>query len=122
MNPTVISLVEWLIKLVRVYFIAGFIFAVLFSIFGVQRTDPGARGIAPFLSVNYYSWCQHFLAYVCPKADSEVNSIRLSKMPTVRQRNFQHLKEANVILISSQSPFIFFDYPGHHTPCRCYLS
>lgn len=48
MNPTVISLIEWLIKLVRVYFIAGFIFAVLFSLFGVQRTDPGARGIAPF--------------------------------------------------------------------------
>lgn len=47
MNAFVISLVEWLIKLVQVYFIAGFIFAVLFSLFGVQRTDPAARGLAP---------------------------------------------------------------------------
>ncbi|MEM9163922.1 MAG: hypothetical protein AAGC54_12745 [Cyanobacteria bacterium P01_F01_bin.4] len=47
MNTFAISLVEWLIKLVQVYFIAGLIFAILFSLFGVQRTDPSARALAP---------------------------------------------------------------------------
>ncbi|MEA5467091.1 hypothetical protein [Leptothoe sp. PORK10 BA2] len=42
-----ISLVEWFLKLVRVYWIAGLIFAIFFSLFGVQRTDPAARGLAP---------------------------------------------------------------------------
>ena len=48
MNSFAVTLVEFLIKAVQVYFAAGLIFAVLFSLFGVQRTDPGAQGIAPF--------------------------------------------------------------------------
>ena len=48
MDSFAITLVEFLIKVVQVYFIAGLIFAVLFSLFGVQRTDPGAQGFAPF--------------------------------------------------------------------------
>lgn len=48
MDPFAVALVEFLIKAVQVYFIAGLIFAVLFSLLGVQRTDPGARGLAPF--------------------------------------------------------------------------
>lgn len=42
------TLVEGVIKIVRVYFAAGVIFAIFFSLVGVQRTDSGARGIAPF--------------------------------------------------------------------------
>lgn len=48
MDPFAIALVEFLIKVVQVYFAAGLIFAVLFSLLGVQRTDPGAQGLAPF--------------------------------------------------------------------------
>ncbi|MEO0434790.1 MAG: hypothetical protein AAF151_24175 [Cyanobacteria bacterium J06656_5] len=47
MDTFAITLVEFLIRAVRVYFTAGLIFAVLFSLLGVQRTDPGARGLAP---------------------------------------------------------------------------
>ncbi|MBT9310972.1 hypothetical protein [Leptothoe kymatousa] len=48
MDPFAITFVEFLIKAIRVYFIAGLIFAVLFSLLGVQRTDPGAKSFAPF--------------------------------------------------------------------------
>lgn len=48
MDPFAIVLVESLIKVLQGYFFVGLIFAVLFSLLGVQRTDPGARGIAPF--------------------------------------------------------------------------
>ncbi|MEL6334206.1 MAG: hypothetical protein AAFQ76_16630, partial [Cyanobacteria bacterium J06626_26] len=48
MNAFAVTLVEFLTRAVRVYFTAGLIFAVLFSLLGVQRTDPGARGLAPF--------------------------------------------------------------------------
>ncbi|NEQ50946.1 MAG: hypothetical protein F6K11_12565 [Leptolyngbya sp. SIO3F4] len=48
MDSFSVTLVEFLIKVVQVYFIAGLIFAVLFALFGVQRTDPGAQGFAPF--------------------------------------------------------------------------
>ncbi|MEO0736633.1 MAG: hypothetical protein AAFZ35_07465, partial [Cyanobacteria bacterium J06649_12] len=39
MDTFAITLVEFLIRAVRVYFTAGLIFAVLFSLLGVQRTD-----------------------------------------------------------------------------------
>ena len=48
MNPFAVSFVEFLIKAVQVYFTVGLIFAVIFSLFGVQRTDSGAQGFAPF--------------------------------------------------------------------------
>ncbi|MBX2862431.1 MAG: hypothetical protein KTR27_02675 [Leptolyngbyaceae cyanobacterium MAG.088] len=48
MNAFAIALIECLLKAVQIYFIAGLIFAIVFSLLGVQRTDPGARGIAPF--------------------------------------------------------------------------
>ncbi|MEO1210802.1 MAG: hypothetical protein AAFX78_14800 [Cyanobacteria bacterium J06638_20] len=46
MNPTAIAFVEWSINLARAYLIAGFIFALLFVVFWVQRVDPAARGRA----------------------------------------------------------------------------
>lgn len=48
MDTFAVTLVGFLINVVKVYFIAGLVFAVLFSLVGVQRTDPGAKGIAPF--------------------------------------------------------------------------
>lgn len=48
MDVFAVDFVEFLIKAVKLYFTAGLIFAVLFSLFGVQRTDPGANGLAPF--------------------------------------------------------------------------
>ena len=42
MNPIIISATELLIKIVRVYFIAGFIFTVPFLLFGIQKLDHDA--------------------------------------------------------------------------------
>ena len=43
MNNTAIAIAQILIHLVSVYFIAGFIFAIPFLIFGVQRLDVSAK-------------------------------------------------------------------------------
>lgn len=48
MDSFTVTLVQGLIKLVRVYFTAGLVFAVFFSLAGVQRVDSGAKGLAPF--------------------------------------------------------------------------
>lgn len=48
MNSFAVTLVEFLIKAVQIYFTAGLIFAIFFSLLGVQRTDAGAQGLAPF--------------------------------------------------------------------------
>ncbi len=44
MDSLSIEVVEWMIKAVRGYLLAGLIFAIPFVIFGVQRVDPDARG------------------------------------------------------------------------------
>ena len=49
MNETAIAIVEWLIKLVRLYVTAGVLFAVIFLLFGIQRVDEGARWGIPDL-------------------------------------------------------------------------
>ncbi|NEN98061.1 MAG: hypothetical protein F6J94_09870 [Moorea sp. SIO1F2] len=46
MESLTIAMVEWIIKLFRVYLVAGLIFAVPFVIFGVQRVDPNVHGWA----------------------------------------------------------------------------
>ncbi|MGD1903951.1 MAG: hypothetical protein ACFB9N_17115 [Geitlerinemataceae cyanobacterium] len=38
-----VSIVQWGLNLAAAYFVAGAVFAVIFSIFGVQRLDPGAK-------------------------------------------------------------------------------
>ncbi len=38
-----IAIVQWFINFFRAYFAAGFVFAILWCIFWVQRLDPGAR-------------------------------------------------------------------------------
>ena len=48
MDSFATNLVEFLIQALKLYFTAGLIFAVFFSLFGVQRIDPGVRGLAPF--------------------------------------------------------------------------
>lgn len=51
MDSFAVTFVEFLIKAVRLYFTAGLVFAVLFSLFGVQRTDPSAQGLALFFRI-----------------------------------------------------------------------
>lgn len=46
MDSTAISVVGWVINLVRAYAIAGLIFALLFVTFLVKRVDSGAQGWA----------------------------------------------------------------------------
>lgn len=46
MDSFAISVVEWVINLVRAYAIAGLIFAILFVTLFVKRVDPGAQGWA----------------------------------------------------------------------------
>ncbi len=48
MNAFAVTLVEFLLKTIQVYFTAGLVFAIVFVLFGVQRTDHGAQGLAPF--------------------------------------------------------------------------
>ena len=43
MNENLIAIVEFLIKIIRIYFIAGFIFTVPFLLFGIQKLDDGAQ-------------------------------------------------------------------------------
>lgn len=42
MNETLVSITETLIKIVRIYFIAGLVFTIPFLIFGIQKIDHGA--------------------------------------------------------------------------------
>ena len=42
MNPTAIAITEFLIKIIRIYFIAGLVFTVPFLLFGIQKLDHGA--------------------------------------------------------------------------------
>ena len=51
MNSTVISITEFSINLVRIYFIAGFIFTVPFLLFGLQKLDHGAQWRSGFMNI-----------------------------------------------------------------------
>lgn len=46
MNDFAISFVEWMLKLITAYAIAGLVFAVPFVIFLIKRVDPAVRGWA----------------------------------------------------------------------------
>ena len=51
MNSTLISVTEFFINLVRIYFIAGFVFTIPFVLFGLQKLDHGAQWQLGFMNI-----------------------------------------------------------------------
>ena len=46
MDSFAIALVELLINAIKAYVFAGFLFSVIFLIFGIQRVDPDVKGLS----------------------------------------------------------------------------
>lgn len=43
MNETAITIVEWMLNVIRAYLFAGFVFAILFVLFFIPRVDPAVK-------------------------------------------------------------------------------